>query len=116
MNDRCTTCHRKVWLASGPITVEYCDVMNGTVCRLVNEKNTLVATMRFLLKNPNDTAVRRTAAVLTEDIAPASNACPLCNEPYVVRDRYVKVHYAKVSDAKPCPASFKNTASGVILK
>lgn len=113
MTDRCAHCLRHLWLASGPITLETCHCPGNDTCRLVTQRNVLIASMRALLKDP--VASRRTALAMIEEIVPSSDNCPLCGANFAVSRGSVVVHFAHSGDTRPCRASFKRVLGGALV-
>lgn len=113
----CHRCLRPEWDGGGPITVERCVDSGDDMCSLVAQRNTLVAVVRSLLADrSDDKAVRRTAQILLEQIVPSGTSCVLCGRTSVVRDGATSVHFARVTDTRPCPASFRRVVGGLLLE
>lgn len=74
----------------------------------------LVNALRAVILSHNKTSVVAAALVL-EEVCGVSTDCPKCQRSNSVAKGYVKIHFARVTDARPCSASFKNVVGGILL-
>ena len=99
----CPTCGRTDCVQQGDV-----------VCELTKNQNSLVAALRLVVKTKFDRDAVKTALAVLEHISPSNHRCPTCEQPGVVRNNVVQVHFASVADTKPCPASYKTVLGGVV--
>lgn len=92
-----------------------CDEQEGRACCLRKDLNSLVAALRSVIKTKLDPQAVKTALVIVEHIQPSSHYCPLCEKPGVVRNGAVQVHFASVTQDRPCDASYGTVIGGILM-
>lgn len=93
-----------------------CDLQDGSACRLRKDLNSLAAALRSVIKSKLDPDKVKTALVVLEQIIPSTHFCPLCETPGVVRNNAIQVHFASVTDDRPCRASYGTVLGGVFVE
>lgn len=113
---KCPTCGREFWDGSRAINADQCTTQGDDVCRLVRDRNSLLAAVRLLAKNKCDDASVRGVLAIVEEIDPTRN-CPLCEKPLVVGARgLVNPHHSVASSGRLCRASFGTAVGGFLVK
>lgn len=93
-----------------------CEEQGGRACDLRKDINTLAAALRSVIKTKLDPDAVKTALVVLDQISPSSHHCPVCETPGVVRNNVVQVHFASVTQDRPCRASYGTVLGGVLVE
>lgn len=109
-SNKCPTCGRQSGDKDGACR-------GDETCGLTRDVNSLLVVCRRLASACQSSMDRPefiAALAVMESISP-SRSCPLCGQ-NSVRDGVVSVHFANVTDTRPCEASYGSVVGGFLIK